>query len=1320
MPESASKTSGGPSLEQILWRAMDRWEERPALVDSDEFAAHIEDAFHGDLPAENWVARFFDGAEGARKGPSDMAEAIVSATRDRLAVYEFDLRKLEYVIVESEEKVVVVSDFGQFALRNDDMVSRAIEAAVIPAGQPGASSSRGSAGALQRGGGEAKAYFVRASGEVVAVDVRKVARSLEQLLVRQVSLPAVSKPGARLLPFAPARRALTEAREAQALRQDARTRQALPTPPRLDRTRAADVRAAAPAGAKTALFLLMPDGTLARPEMGSATRWQEMVGQYARNTAATVPVTQGQRLTVQAGNVVAIIHHVGSPGTVGERALARSEAISAVRADSAPIRTLGDEDLAKALAAGAMVVPGLARRGQFWIQPEAAFRPEKALAQGGTGAARSPAVVAQPLQLGQITGDPWADWALTGGGELSPELMTALRGRSKQALRGQEQRLAGAPVVGFRAPDGSVVMQRGTNSIRLAALGRPEAAVLGPIDLQLPGTTSAPLAARSGAIPATALAALQMALEQTANAGGYKLPMLRIASAPDAQEIGAAMDLSSLDPRRTSVRLAGPSSVYDGGSGQVAQLVLSMPFPNGGEVHVGDDLSEALQAYLGNAVRPAAGGSGGSLFAPMAVGASGLLLRLRGGDAGQLSNDGAVLDWGGMHAQAAERAQDAMITLDLPMVQPLLAGSSSVSGLPILLQRALAQAGDWTPGSGAAVPVSIREFAARGPFDRTGGQPEFVAMAPLPRPLNPGEEEIVIPMPLWTQMGRGQLSETDQIMASPLARTGYAPPMGVYRLVMPGGGPVDLTSGAPSGTPGIVDLAGPTGLEIVSRANRSGVQAWSLGGRQILGRVAIDDGESVVTRRGRMRVGAPLASGPSQAPFSGPADGASAQSSESILSQGGGTPDASPALVSGAQPSLPAVPDAPSATYIDGTYSGAPMAGALSSAMQMSNSVAARTSVPGRPSIGSSPTSSPADHSGSSSAFTARAQAAGQQSAGSASVPSSSAGSQTLVTTAVEGSVVGAQVGSGLADMTSASASAANAASAASRGSGSSPSFITGLQPGMWSGHRRSDTAAYQSWSYSGGREDLPRRAGGVDLGSLARPVYPSLPTALRFRYVGAPLWWSGSTRTGALGSRGDEFEESDSAPASRAMRAGVRAATSAASIWRSILVASPQWGGPAEDFTGGMDSAQDRSADEMSSLSRRFDALTAASLVGLAGAGAGGAAYVAVNSSGAAGTVSRAAAQRKRLDSIEMSIVAAIPAAPPPLESMGSGSGATGGDVPHARAKGHGHGGQGHQKEGEGAVSHSKIEGSVDAIAQRIYHRIRRRIQSDRERFGG
>jgi hypothetical protein len=62
-------------------------------------------------------------------------------------------------------------------------------------------------------------------------------------------------------------------------------------------------------------------------------------------------------------------------------------------------------------------------------------------------------------------------------------------------------------------------------------------------------------------------------------------------------------------------------------------------------------------------------------------------------------------------------------------------------------------------------------------------------------------------------------------------------------------------------------------------------------------------------------------------------------------------------------------------------------------------------------------------------------------------------------------------------------------------------------------------------------------------------------------------------------------------------------------------------------------------------------------------------------------------------------------------------GSGMSGGNAAHARGKG---GQQNQHKEASDAVSHSKIEGSVDAIAQRIYHRIRRRIQSDRERFGG
>src|SRR4051812_6568928 len=173
MPENAT-TTAGPSLEQILWRAMDRWEERPALVDSEEFAAHIAAVFDGDVPAEAWVARFFDGSDKMHQAPADMAEAIVRATQQRLHVYEFDLKRLEYVIVEDKDKVVVVSDFGQFALQNDQTVSRAIEAAVIPAPKTGA--------APERGGSQPKAYFVRASGEGVAVDGNKGAPTPERLL----------------------------------------------------------------------------------------------------------------------------------------------------------------------------------------------------------------------------------------------------------------------------------------------------------------------------------------------------------------------------------------------------------------------------------------------------------------------------------------------------------------------------------------------------------------------------------------------------------------------------------------------------------------------------------------------------------------------------------------------------------------------------------------------------------------------------------------------------------------------------------------------------------------------------------------------------------------------------------------------------------------------------------------------------------------------------------------------------------------------------------------------------------------------------------
>ncbi len=119
----------GPSLEDILWRAVDRWTEDPALLDVEEFAARIQDTFFGETVTEEWIERFFRGGEDALHAPArDMAEAVVRAARDRMFVYQFDLNELEYVIIEDKDQVVIVSDFGQFAIDADDTVTRALEA----------------------------------------------------------------------------------------------------------------------------------------------------------------------------------------------------------------------------------------------------------------------------------------------------------------------------------------------------------------------------------------------------------------------------------------------------------------------------------------------------------------------------------------------------------------------------------------------------------------------------------------------------------------------------------------------------------------------------------------------------------------------------------------------------------------------------------------------------------------------------------------------------------------------------------------------------------------------------------------------------------------------------------------------------------------------------------------------------------------------------------------------------------------------------------------------------------------------------------------
>src|SRR3989442_529239 len=132
------------------------------------------------------------------------------------------------------------------------------------------------------------------------------------------------------------------------------------------------------------------------------------------------------------------------------------------------------------------------------------------------------------------------------------------------------------------------------------------------------------------------------------------------------------------------------------------------------------------------------------------------------------------------------------------------------------------------------------------------------ASAPPRRP-SPGEDEIVIPLPLWAQMGRGALGETDRIMASPIAPRGYRPPLGTYRLVVPGGGPLDLTGGAPAHAEDVVAISGPSALR-VGKSLPGGVAATTPSGRHFLGRVLLDEAGSYDAVRRRIRVGEPIRS----------------------------------------------------------------------------------------------------------------------------------------------------------------------------------------------------------------------------------------------------------------------------------------------------------------------------------------------------------------------------------------------------------------------------------------------------------------------------
>ena len=620
------------------------------------------------------------------------------------------------------------------------------------------------------------------------------------------------------------------------------------------------------------------------------------------------------------------------------------------------------------------------------------------------------------------------------------------------------------------------------------------------------------------------------------------------------------------------------------------------------------------------------------------------------------------------HSLAMMSARRAALRLGIPQVGEILSTqqAASLRLLPPLLRHALRAGGEWVPGPGAPMPPEVRAFAAHGSFAVpevlfAHESVELPAVEPARRPLGVGEDEIVVHTPLWTEMGRGSIATARHLISSPIARSSYTPALGSYRLLVP---PSSFTLADKHETaPGSFEIAGPAAVRLGQA--RSTLQAQGEAGHFVLRPEAHEDAQP--QRRGRIRVGAPLVHRTAAPTVRAP-------------------------LREDSRRSVPPMPQEPLAKLpwpVEGTIVSPapgvrPMSSALQEAVRISRDLAAP---PAAPTVAKTFSRGTIDRVGPP-----------PRSASAAIEPAQPVSAARATT--VDEIAIGAQAGPGAVALSSWQTYA-----------------------GDWdSGGRRTFLGAPRvaAWTYVGAEQrPASRTLEGAALQRAPAPAPGSLPTGLRFRYVSAPLWWSPSLRS----PRAVASEEPGNADAQRSLRVALRASNLSGSLWRSILSTSGERG---VDFSAGMDRGHDAPARELSGVSRRLDVLVRLGLVGKAAATdlippvvrGPETVYLAIDEQGRAGPIAPDQLRQARslAQSVDMRVVTAVPPSPPPLESMSAMRGIPDAEAPRARhpqAKAQ-------EDRPDEAVSHSKIEGSVEAVAQRIYHRVRRRLASDRERFGG
>ncbi len=1406
---------------------------------AEAFASRLKAKNHAFAPEkddpDDWVERFFAAEQPFEKREAELV--AMGASDHAPAVLEVDLDEREYLVVEDDDEIVVVSEMGSLVLQRTPELTSRLKAAELPA-------SSGTPSSVHRDPGD-RAYWVGQSGKVSLLDARLVAQALAQAPAPRVEpLARVAAPS-RLSVFEPTPRppsafpvtyAAKQVRSLAAAAVQGPATQVLV----LDRTETKVV------GGQTAAFWQRLTGALTE-----GGRVRENLG---RTLAGASAVALGrQTYAVRAGAVTALVQRpVAGLGARGEAA-ARGSAEVERRARAGSFvpkwaRDLFDE---RPRGRGFWIVPaaeGVASARPEWVERalEQARRWRERARDEARGRLdppmpKTPVTVlsreagGQPLVDADRAASRMARGAFDGLGKTG-----AFEGFSLAALGGRWALGAGRTPLGAGEPSGEPLALSETGATDRAVpevQARSTAAVLEDSAGQ-----PWPLA---GAFPASTLQALYTGLERTAAAEGHRItsvdvafePPSRLVSAPTGAD-GAFVDVRYSAPAVTSVQVQ---------TERLAPAFLAAPFSRGG-LRVGGDLSDALDRSVQRnlvTARPAGAPAEG---AADAIGH--LTLTARSPAASAVMLPAAVAT--AMAPAAAPARLSALAWLDWAIsnapfahakpkddaVGSVIGDSSREGDSGTLPASGSAGAGQSSTAIGEqrALPDSVqshvdRAFGSEAGTGRTSGLSEGEApdlVHPAPDGSAPGEESSfgslsgsrpgagAVPLfsatgptigaPSALAAGGSGRGPESLVAALPLLQvhlSAHQPaPASAARAAEEGGGEVIVIGVplyvrmaearmAPGAAHALADRAPeevPVALAVADRDAPGSESAFD-GRPASVGRqtVALPPGatssESAGDLAARGAVVAPAAPGLVDSAASGlaspgifdrgspgaktlAAPGAESQVTVAPLRDGSEVPlDArapempvvtppvsSPAPgVAGGPGTLgetasgqPASPDgrAPGSEFGMVSRAAASRATAVTPAFPQGPGAVGHASALGRPgSIGDRP---PAARPGAvpgapGSKVTVSASRAG------AGVPLESRAPEMAVVTPApssrapralaqgESALAGLGTGDGAGGAEPASRSPGPAAStsfpASGTGSGTTAAVGRGGAPGAVSGSAAA-LASGSTWARapSAGGSSFRRRAGGSGV--------------LRFFYPSEPRWWgltrpqtaAGSTPT-VLASASEvpalvsQKRDLPPAPAEGWSPAGLLPSVSSAAATPASSLASPAAfaargarvngaSAPSAPVGGGSrlsPASNGAAAPDAASGYATIGAKPSAAPLELGSVREKDLAYVAVTPEGEAKLVTKnAAAQlatRSRAGLVEMTVVAGIAPQAPSLEDLAT----AGHDRPHAKGKQ-----EAPARSGHGKTDALSLQGTIDSLAQRIYHRLKRRLESDRERFGG